>query len=54
MPSKLAAGLLSAFGPVVAEIAACAGFSDQSQFSHHFKRVVGVTPRQFRSSARIA
>jgi AraC family transcriptional regulator len=38
----------------LAEIAACAGFSDQSQFSHHFKRVVGVTPRQFRSSARIA
>ena len=23
-------------------------------FSHHFKRVVGVTPRQFRRSARIA
>jgi AraC family transcriptional regulator len=38
----------------LAEIAACAGFSDQSQFSHHFKRVVGVTPRQFRRSARIA
>jgi AraC family transcriptional regulator len=32
----------------LAEIAARAGFSDQSQFSHHFKRVVGVTPRQFR------
>jgi AraC family transcriptional regulator len=38
----------------LAEIAARAGFSDQSQFSHHFKRVVGVTPRQFRRSARIA
>jgi AraC family transcriptional regulator len=38
----------------LAEIAACAGFSDQSQFSHHFKRVVGVTPGQFRMSARIA
>ena len=36
------------------EIAACAGFSDQTQFSHHFKRVGGVTPRQFRRSARIA
>jgi AraC family transcriptional regulator len=35
------------------EIAASAGFSDQSQFCHHFKRVVGVTPRQFRRSARI-
>jgi AraC family transcriptional regulator len=38
----------------LAEIAARVGFSDQSQFSHHFTRVVGVTPRQFRLSARIA
>jgi AraC-like DNA-binding protein len=29
-------------------VAASTGFSDQSQFSHHFKRLVGVTPRQFR------
>ena len=38
----------------LAEVAAGAGFSDQSHFSQHFKRVVGVTPREFRSSARIA
>jgi len=38
----------------LAEVAAHAGFSDQSQFSHHFKRLVGVTPRQFRTTARIA
>jgi AraC family transcriptional regulator len=38
----------------LADIAADAGFSDQSQFSHHFKRLVGVTPGQFRVSARIA
>jgi AraC family transcriptional regulator len=38
----------------LAEVAARAGFSDQSQFSHHFKRLVGVTPRQFRTPARIA
>jgi AraC family transcriptional regulator len=38
----------------LAEVAADAGFSDQSQFSHHFKRVIGVTPGQFRMSARIA
>jgi AraC family transcriptional regulator len=38
----------------LAEIAARVGFADQSQFSHHFKRVVGVTPRQFHRSARIA
>jgi AraC family transcriptional regulator len=36
------------------EIAARVGFSDQSHFAQHFKRVVGVTPRQFRTSARIA
>jgi AraC family transcriptional regulator len=38
----------------LAEVAAHAGFSDQSQFSHHFKRLVGVTPRRFRTPARIA
>ena len=36
------------------DIAASAGFSDQSKLSAHFKRVVGLTPRQFRLSARIA
>jgi AraC family transcriptional regulator len=38
----------------LAEVAANAGFSDQSQFSRHFKRLVGVTPGQFRTPARIA
>jgi AraC family transcriptional regulator len=38
----------------LAEVAARVGFSDQSQFTHHFKRVVGVTPRLFRKSAGIA
>jgi AraC family transcriptional regulator len=38
----------------LAEVAARAGFSDQSQFSHHFKRLVGVTPRRFRAPARFA
>jgi AraC family transcriptional regulator len=37
----------------LAEVAAQAGFSDQSKFSHHFKHLVGVTPQQFRMSARI-
>jgi AraC family transcriptional regulator len=38
----------------LAEIAAGVGFSDQSQFCHHFKRLVGVTPGQYRRPARIA
>jgi AraC family transcriptional regulator len=38
----------------LAEVAALAGFSDQSQFSRHFKRLVGVTPGQFRAPARFA
>jgi AraC family transcriptional regulator len=38
----------------LAEVAAHAGFSDQSQFAYHFKRLVSVTPGQFRMSARIA
>ena len=37
----------------LAEVATDVGFSDQSQFSTHFRRVVGVTPREFRKSARI-
>jgi AraC family transcriptional regulator len=41
-------------GLSLARVASRAGFSDQSQFSRHFKRLVGVTPRQFRMSARIA
>src|SRR5215471_5790913 len=32
----------------LAEVAALAGFSGQSVFCHHFKRLVGLTPRQFR------
>jgi AraC family transcriptional regulator len=35
------------------EVAAGAGFADQSKFSHTFKRIVGVSPRQFRRSAGI-
>ncbi len=38
----------------LAEVAAHVGFSDQSQFCHHFKRLVGVTPGRFRTPSRIA
>ena len=38
----------------LAEVAAEAGFSDQSQFSHHFKRLIGVTPGRFRKRGRTA
>jgi AraC family transcriptional regulator len=41
-------------GLSLAEVALHAGFSDQSQFSRHFKRLVGVTPGRFRTPARIA
>jgi AraC family transcriptional regulator len=37
----------------LAEVAAQVGFTDQSQFSHHFKRRVGVTPGQFQTRVRI-
>jgi AraC family transcriptional regulator len=44
--------LLQGGGDVsLAEVAAHAGFSDQSQLSQHFKRLVGVTPGQFRTPA---
>jgi AraC family transcriptional regulator len=38
----------------LADVAARAGFSDQSQLCHHFKRFVGATPGRFRMSARTA
>jgi AraC family transcriptional regulator len=38
----------------LAKAAARAGFSNQNQFTHHFKRVVGLTPGQFRTPAKIA
>jgi AraC-like DNA-binding protein len=38
----------------LAEVATHVGFWDQSHSSQHFKRLVGVTPGQFRRSARIA
>jgi AraC-like DNA-binding protein len=38
----------------LADVAAHAGFSDQGQFSHHFKRLVGVTPGQFLMRVRTA
>ncbi len=38
----------------LAQVAASAGFSDQSVFSYHFKRIVGVTPGQFRTPTRFA
>jgi AraC family transcriptional regulator len=38
----------------LAEVSALAGFSDQSQLTRHFKRLVGATPGQFRMSARTA
>ena len=50
-----AKGFLQGGGDLsLAEVALDSGFSDQSQFSRHFKRLVGVTPGQFRTPARIA
>jgi AraC family transcriptional regulator len=40
--------------PSLAQVAARAGFSDQSQFYHHFRRLVGVTPGRFRTPATTA
>jgi AraC family transcriptional regulator len=37
----------------LAQVAARAGFSNQSKFTQHFKRLVGVTPGRFRTPTRI-
>jgi AraC family transcriptional regulator len=36
----------------LAEVAIDTGFANQSHFTRHFKRLVGVTPRLFQASAR--
>ena len=47
--------LLQGDGDVsLTEVAARTGFSDQSHFSHHFKRLVSVTPGRFRMRTRIS
>ena len=40
--------LLKSNNMTIAEIASQVGFCDQSHFSHHFKKLVGVTPKAFR------
>jgi AraC family transcriptional regulator len=40
-------------GLSLAEVAFRSGFANQSHFCFHFKRIVGVTPRQFMGSLRI-
>ena len=45
-PDRLLADLMTFVPP--------AGFSDQSQFTRHFKRHLGVTPGRFRAPARTA
>lgn len=34
-------------GAAIAEVAADAGFADQSHFTRHFRRRTGMTPREF-------
>jgi AraC-like DNA-binding protein len=43
--------LLRTTDRALSEVAAECGFSDQSSFTQHFKRRLGVTPRAFRQSA---
>jgi transcriptional regulator GlxA family with amidase domain len=36
----------------LARVASAAGFADQSHFARHFKRLVGVTPAQYRGPSK--
>ena len=39
--------LLQQRNVMIADVARAVGFADQSQFTRHFKRLLGVTPKQF-------
>ena len=45
-----AAARLETSDDSIADIAAAAGFYDQSHFSHHFKKYLGASPLEFRAS----
>ena len=51
MRIEAARGLL-ARGRDLAEVATQVGFADQSHFGRHFKRIVGLTPAEYRASLR--
>ncbi len=46
-----AKALLRAGMPII-EVALTIGFIDQSHFTRHFKKMMGVTPGQYQASAR--
>ncbi|HBZ55962.1 MAG TPA: AraC family transcriptional regulator, partial [Syntrophobacteraceae bacterium] len=48
---RRARGMLSQGRPI-AEVAQATGFSDQSHLTRHFKRILGVTPGQYRNSVQ--
>lgn len=39
--------LIAGRGVPLAQVAAAVGFADQSHFTRHFRRIVGVTPGRF-------
>jgi AraC-like DNA-binding protein len=49
---QAACEMLAQAGPSLSEIAAVCGFCDQSYFTHVFKDVRGMTPKQYRDQAR--
>ncbi|WP_130619183.1 helix-turn-helix transcriptional regulator [Dyella amyloliquefaciens] len=51
---ELARKALAGHDHSIAEVAAMAGFSDQSHFARVFKRVIGKTPRDYRHSVQQA
>jgi len=51
MRVRHASAMLGA-GMTIAEAAARTGFADQSHFTRHFKRLTGMTPRQYATLRR--
>jgi AraC family transcriptional regulator len=45
---RAATRLLREQGPSLADVAAAAGFADQSHFTRQFRRATGMTPGEYR------
>ena len=50
---NVAAGLLANFDIRIAEVAEQVGYTDSNYFSQIFKKIMGITPKEYRNEKRV-